>query len=647
MQPSTSRPFFLIALVGMLALIAAAYWPALSGGFIFDDYPIFAENPATHITGWHLGDWISIWQWSLNNIQRPLAMLTYALNYALGGSTFGFKLTNLLIHLLNALLVLTLTRRLLGAAWALRENDDSNAQRKLVDYGALAVAFAWAVHPLQVSTVMYVVQRMEMLGFMFTLLALLTYWKARTCQRSGQRAWPWLLLFGALTATGYFAKETAILVPGYTLLIELTLLHFSAANPNVSRAWKAFYVIGCAAALSFLLFHLIPHVAQPINYVSRNFTASQRELTQLRVLPMYLYWILAPLPSHFLFYYDNYAASLDLFHPLSTLLGAFVLAGLAFAAIAARYRRPLLALGIGWFFVAHILTSSPIPLELVFEHRNYPALLGVLLAFADLLRLMLARADVRVAPLLAAVLIANLCLFTFIRASIWSSPFQLSVALADANPGSSRAALDLARRYMAMSGGNPDSPLYSMSLKELQRAAALPTSSALPEESLLLVAADRPDMPAQPWWDSLTHKLRTGPLMGDNYAALNKLMTQRLGGKTGIDARQLANAYAVAIERAPTREMLHAEYAELAGGALDDPDLAVQQWQAALRLEKDLPGYAKQLASYLASSRRDKESSAVIEYAIALQPSLRDDPQLLTIQAEVRSRGTTEARPAL
>ena len=45
-----------------------------------------------------------------------------------------------------------------------------------------------------------------------------------------------------------------------------------------------------------------------------------------------------------------------------------------------RRQRPLVALGIAWFFAAQLLTATVVPLELVFEHRNYFASLGICLA---------------------------------------------------------------------------------------------------------------------------------------------------------------------------------------------------------------------------------------------------------------------------
>ena len=619
----------------LLALITLMLWPGLHGGFIFDDYPIFAENPAIHVTGWHWHEWQQVWTWSYINIQRPLAMLSFAFNYALGNGSFGFKLTNLCIHLANTVLVLLLAKRLLQAGWLMRNNEDGASQKRRIGYWALGIAFAWAIHPLQVSTVMYVVQRMEMLGFTFVLLALLTYWHARQRQFAGLRAWPWLLLFSALIVAGYFAKETALLVPGYTLLLELTVLRFATTSPAVSRAWKAFYIIGCAGAIAGLLLYLLPHYAQPSNFAGRDFTVWQRELTQLRALPMYLYWAVMPLPSHLQFYYDNYSVSTGLLHPITTLWGGLCLLGLLLLAVAVRHRRPVLALGIGWFFVAQALTSSPIPLELVFEHRNYPALFGIMLAFADLLWLATFRVDQRVIALIAGVLLVNFSLLTFIRASIWGDRLLLTQTLAADNPGSARAAYDLARRYMFMAQNNSDSPLYSLSVKELRRATTLPSASPMAEEALILINADHHDQQdISALWNSFLDKLQNRPLGPEAYLALDKLTTERLQGKTDIDVQQLARAYEITIKRNPTRANLHATYAELAGTVLHDPNLAIQHWQQALQLDKDVAGYSKQLAGYLLENHRNQEALAVIAQAWQLQPALRNDTTLLAMQIQ-------------
>ena len=625
--------------LGICLVVAAVCWPALHGGFIFDDYPIFAENPAIHVTGWSWEQWHNAWTWSHDNVQRPLAMLTYALNYALGNDTFGFKFTNLVIHLLNTILVALLTVRLLAAYWKSGEDEPQPL------YWSLGVAAAWALHPLQISTIMYVVQRMELLGFTFTLLALLAYWHARQRQIQGLYGWPWLLLSGTLAVVGFAAKETVVLTPAYALLMEVLILNFAAKRPNVGKLWKVFFSVGCILAALAFTFYFLPRYASHSAFTGRGYDAWQRELTQLRVLPMYLGWCFAPIPSHLVFYYDNYVASKDLLHPASTLLGGLLLLSLVIAGIAVRKKRPLLAFGIGWFFVAHALTSGPIALELVFEHRNYPALLGVVLAAVDLFYGLSNRFKSPLPAILGVVLIANLCFLTTLRSLVWSSPFQLASTLAENNPGSTRAAMDLARRFMAMSGGNGDSPLFSMSIQELQRASKLSTDSPLPEEALLLIAADHPGMATAPLWDSLQTKLRTRPMIPDTYQVLHRLLTQRVAGKEGIDASRLAEIYAIAASRNPDRQPLQADYAELAGAALHDPELAIAHWEIALKLDKNPGQYGQQLASYLAGNQRNREAMAVIEKTWQLVPASSKNAALIALHDSAKKALQTPAPP--
>jgi hypothetical protein len=633
----------LLPIAGLLALAAIVYWPALHGGFIFDDYPIFAENTSIQLHDWHWKSWQGVWQWSIANIERPMAMLTYALNYASGSGTFGFKLTNLIIHLLNALLVMVLVQRLLRAAWPKLEANGVFAW-------TIGIAGAWALHPLQVSTVMYVVQRMEMLAFTMVLLSLVAYWRGREAQQEGHRAWHWFVLSVVAVLVGYCFKETAILAPGYTLLLELTLLRFKAAEASTGRRWQILYVTGVALASIIAIAYVLPHYSNPAFYVGREFTAWQRELTQLRVLPLYLGLILLPLPRHLIFYYDDYIASTGLLHPATTLFGGLLLLALLVFAVLVHRRRPLMALGIGWFFVAHALTSAPVPLELVFEHRNYPALLGVVLAVADLFYWLTCRSKSSVVTVVACLLVCNLAFLTALRAKVWSSPFQLAAELADLNPRSNRAALDLARRFMAMSAGDINSPLYTLSIKELERAARLPDASPLAEHALLLEATRNPEIPTRPWWDSIRHKLETHPLVPDSYSALHKLASARLEGNTGIDAQQLADCYAIALHRNSEREIMQADYAELLGGILEQPVAAIDHWKLALSLDPEPLAYGSHLATYLLGRRRNEEAVAVIIKTMELRPALQNDRSLKALLAKARSDdaaiNSSSARPA-
>src|SRR3954452_18262587 len=102
---------FALALVAVIVASAFIfYFPALNGGFIFDDLslPLSAEN------AYHPSSWFSI--------NRPILMLSYRLNgLLLGDRPIDYHVVNLLIHAVNTCLVfLVLTRLLTFAGWTER-----------------------------------------------------------------------------------------------------------------------------------------------------------------------------------------------------------------------------------------------------------------------------------------------------------------------------------------------------------------------------------------------------------------------------------------------------------------------------------------------------------------------------------------------
>ena len=97
-----ARPLIL----GMLAIVVltvVAYWPGLQGGFTFDDDPNIVENPHIHLKELSADKlWQASWRGEAGPLRRPLSMATFALNYHFSGlNPFPYKLTNVLIHLLN------------------------------------------------------------------------------------------------------------------------------------------------------------------------------------------------------------------------------------------------------------------------------------------------------------------------------------------------------------------------------------------------------------------------------------------------------------------------------------------------------------------------------------------------------------------
>ena len=166
----------------LLLLCAALYWSGLSGALMFDSKQVLAANSALQLDPTEFIQWRNaVFSSKSGPSGRPLSMLSFAINTAGAGavSPFSFKLTNLLIHCLTAVLAGVLLRRLLGSALSI------GVSQRRADWVALTAAALWLLHPLHVSSVLYTVQRMEQLSALFTLVGLCVYvhYRPRWLQR--------------------------------------------------------------------------------------------------------------------------------------------------------------------------------------------------------------------------------------------------------------------------------------------------------------------------------------------------------------------------------------------------------------------------------------------------------------------------------
>jgi len=604
------RPLFLYTALFIITMLV--YWLGLSGDFLFDDFPNIVTNSAIHAETINL-DTLQRAARAYEpgtTIGRPLATISFAIDYSLGGKNpWGYKFVNLLIHLINALLIFTLTRRLLalpraGAPWPLT--------------AAFAIALLWAIHPLQVSALFYIVQRMETLALTFILLALLAYLRGRLQQRDGRHGWPWLAASGVLAGIGFLSKETALLFPAYALALELTLLRFEAQSPRTTRILQGLYGIGVALALIFFAVLILPKYTDPALYNFRPFTLDERLLSQLRILPMYLGWMLLPRPDSMTFYYDNYPISHGWLDPITTLIGGLFLLGLLLTAWFIRKRMPLVALGIFWFFAAHLLTSTVFPLELVFEHRNYFALFGVLLALADLIRLIPFNDHPVLKKVAVGVIIVGFSFLTVVRSATWGDPLLLAVDLVARNPLSPRASSDLATLYVGMSDSNPNSPFFSMGQQEFERGSHLPNASPLLEQGLILMAATTGQPVQEEWWDRLLEKLQTQPIGPQQLLAVTGFLKPRYDG-IEISDQRIAQAYATLLSRRPQAPIYYVQYGNFVLRYLNDPQLASRLFAEAIERNPGDVAYALKIARALLEDGHPQPALAVIDKAQALK----------------------------
>src|SRR5690606_32093645 len=160
---------------------------------------------------------------------------------------------------------------------------------------------------------------METLCFTFLFISLLLYLRIRHQQVSGKpvKCWLWLGLLFSFVLAALF-KESAVLLPLFTLALEVTVLGF-AGNSRQRRFWRISYGAGSALGLLAFVFWVVPHYSTLEPYGGRDFNTFERLLTQARVLWLYIQQMLLPLPQTIYFYYDDLAVSRGWLQPLTTL----------------------------------------------------------------------------------------------------------------------------------------------------------------------------------------------------------------------------------------------------------------------------------------------------------------------------------------
>ena len=149
------------------ALTAAIYLPGLSGDYIFDDLPNLLNNKRLQLDTL---DMESLQGAALSSgagtLRRPISMASFALNrYFFGVSPYSYKTVNLIIHLLTGLSLYLLSRLLVKAYRTSHKSDLSDAAAAWLP---VVVSGLWLVHPLNLTSVLYIVQRMTSLATLFT-----------------------------------------------------------------------------------------------------------------------------------------------------------------------------------------------------------------------------------------------------------------------------------------------------------------------------------------------------------------------------------------------------------------------------------------------------------------------------------------------
>jgi len=515
----------LALVLGALCFLGSlAFLPGVGGPYVFDDYSNLLDNVFVKVRSLDVSSlWQAAFSLTAGPLRRPVAMVSFALNHYFAGdfsSTVPLKLTNIAIHGLNGILVFWFTTLVLRRA-ASRASSGAGKQVSTQTGLLLAsfVAIAWVMHPIQLTSVLYIVQRMTELSALFMLAAIIAYLHARDMGLRGKHRPARMLL--ALAAIVFwplalFSKENAVLLPVFIAILEWIL--FRAEDPwrRLANAPRTRYAVIGVAIVVLSALAIFGYLYAQTGYGIRTFTMGERLLTEARVLFFYIGLVIAPRLDAFGLLHDDIAVSTSLLSPWTTLPAIGGVAALLLLAIRLRSCCPLVSLGILWFFGAHLLESTIFPLEITHEHRNYLAIWGILLAAVDPVQRALASAQKK--HLVWTGLALALAVFagvTVTRANQWSSAQKLYLFEVLHHPDSAGAQAGFANVLLAQ--GKVDESMSAM-----RRASDLAPAEAGYLISLQTVASMR-DLPLQKNdSEEISRRLASGPVTAVTQWALNK-----------------------------------------------------------------------------------------------------------------------------
>jgi protein O-mannosyl-transferase len=349
------------AAAGFLAVaVIVAYANSFHGPFVLDDTCAIVGNPSIR----HLGSLqvLAAPSEAVTTPGRPVANLSLAINYAIGGlKVEGYHAVNLAIHILAALALFGLVRRTLllptlSARFAAASTDL-----------ALTVALLWALHPLQTESVTYVVQRVEAMVGLFYLLTLYCLLRGATATHG----WGWYAAALGACALGMGTKEVMVSAPLVALLYDRIFI--AGSLQEALRQRRRWYL---ALAATWAILGLLVYVSLGRSGSAGfglGMTTWEYARTQFGCIIHYLrltFW-----PTQLVLDYGTPIA-----HTAAEIvpyaLGVFLLVA---ATVVALLRQPRWGfLGV-WFFAILAPTSSIVPLvgQTKAEHRMYLPLAAV------------------------------------------------------------------------------------------------------------------------------------------------------------------------------------------------------------------------------------------------------------------------------
>ena len=572
-----------IASALIVVALGAAYANSLTGEFVFDDATSIPENPTIrHL--WPLSGALAPPRGTGATVEgRPVLNLSFAVNFALGGTAVrGYHVANLAIHALACLVLFGVIRRTLEGSGRFPGRDALPV--------ACVCALIFGLHPLQTESVSYIVQRAESLMGLLFLVSL--YGTIRAAGSHRPSAWMALSIAAAWLCAG--TKEVAVVLPIVVFLYDRTFLAGSFAGAWRKRRW-----LYAGLSAGWLILALLA-----LSTGDRSGTIGPRSgvapwdyaLCQSRAVFHYLRLCFWPAPLIL-----DYGSDLVPFGQALPWVVAVlaVLAATAWALV----KRPAAGFLGAWFFLILAPTSSFMggARQMLAEHRMYLPLAAVAAGTVLLLHRLLGRKAIALGGIIAAAL----AVATSVRNEALHDNLSLYTDTVRHRPGNAWAHYNLALS-LERAGRAHDA------LAQYGEALRLKPDYPDAHNNLGLLLAGMPGGQAE----ALAHYEAALRLKPDYFEAHNNL-ANLLAGTPGGQAEALAH-YEAALRLKPEDADVHNNLANVLAGMPGRRADALAHYEAALRLSPEDAKVHNNLANLLAGMP-GRQADAIAHYETALR----------------------------
>jgi len=331
------RSIFAAEIISLSVIIGMLYFRSLNFDFLqWDDDAYITLNP--YIRSFNPENIQAIFSHFSRSNYAPLHILSYSLDYALWGlNSYGFHLANTLLHLLNTVLLYLLLLRFRISHWI-----------------ALTTGIIFAIHPVQIETVVWLSQRKSLLAFLFFMLSFHFYLAAG---KGEDRHKCYLVLSVLAFLFSGLSKISAITAPILYLLYD-RLLGRGCSKKNLLEKVPFFLI---ALALGIVALISQRSVTRVDYYGGTLFT---NVLTVCVALVQYIRILFLPVHLSALYYFEYRHIT----EP-AVLISLLVLSGITLFAVMIYRKNPELRFWILWPIVTIIPNLQIVPLLAVMADR--------------------------------------------------------------------------------------------------------------------------------------------------------------------------------------------------------------------------------------------------------------------------------------